>query len=776
MENINLAGRQRMLSQKVTKELLLYLGGDAMAYQQALKTARLFDKVHKDLLAFEMSEKDSVRRAGGHVMVLSQMMSVDNIWGDFSQELFDSTSIQTANSDYVDSILVLSNELLEEMDKAVSIYEDVGKAEFDKLRLLQFLCLFLAALTAVAAFSYLVRQIIRPLDELQAVTDKMSDGDLSQRAEVVSGNIVGKLAKSFNLMAESLNGFYVDLEKKVAERTEALVLQKLELEEKNSLIEADLLAAKQVQSSLLPETLPSIPFIKISAKYIPIDNIGGDYYDVVKIDSQYGFLIADVVGHGVKAAFLTTLIKIAFNLAAASKDTAETLRSMSSFLVKNISSDSFVTAFYGLYDPVTGALVYSSAGHPAPIMYKASKGKFFPLKTAAGMPLGFVECPDYKIVETKLELGDKLFLYTDGIEEALDESGDLMSSKRVLSFVESQSNTLSGESLAGLMVDSGTGGMLEGFDVRDDITLVVIEKVPSELMIKSFVTRELNPSIECEEIYSFLMEAGFAEEGELLRVVLCLDEAFSNAIIHGNLEYPSNIERDEEWEMGKVEKLLNHEFGDRSISFSLSLELDKITITVGDEGPGFDYRRLTSPTADENIMKTGGRGIAIIRQFMDEVTFNDAGNEISMSVSKASLKAQAGLALPFSAEAKDKRVLIIDDNSANIIILKKVLTAEGYNVAESTDPFYGLLLVGEFNPDIVILDLQMPEVSGSDISKRLKSNSATKHIKILVVSAHLPSSLDELHAIRADDYLSKPVAINTLIERVSQMTGVRQKS
>ena len=184
-----------------------------------------------------------------------------------------------------------------------------------------------------------------------------------------------------------------------------------------------------------------------------------------------------------------------------------------------------------------------------------------------------------------------------------------------------------------------------------------------------------------------------------------------------------------------------------------------------DHGKGFNPEKVADPTEGDSILKTSGRGIAIMKDAMDCVTFNKQGNEVTLFITKESLKKTP---LAEQKRGERRRVLIIDDEHNIVSLFKLVLVNSGYEVEESSDPLYGMVLVGEFKPDLLILDLRMPDIDGSEISRKLKESKVTQHIKILIVSGFLPpvSTLSDMHA---DDFLAKPVGLNRLVERVGRL-------
>ncbi|ACO03406.1 MAG TPA: response regulator [Persephonella sp.] len=113
-----------------------------------------------------------------------------------------------------------------------------------------------------------------------------------------------------------------------------------------------------------------------------------------------------------------------------------------------------------------------------------------------------------------------------------------------------------------------------------------------------------------------------------------------------------------------------------------------------------------------------------------------------------------------------KKILIIDDNHQNRLLIKMILQKKGYTVIEAESGEKGLALAFEQNPDLIILDMMMPEVDGWEVMERLKENSKTENIPIIIFSA-----LDDLESIEADGFIPKPVDVNRLIQTVSEVIG-----
>lgn len=122
------------------------------------------------------------------------------------------------------------------------------------------------------------------------------------------------------------------------------------------------------------------------------------------------------------------------------------------------------------------------------------------------------------------------------------------------------------------------------------------------------------------------------DEPDLVRISVALHEALSNAIQHGNLELDSELRQEEEslyYEMAQARKLM-WPYCDRRVHVLASLEIERTKFVIRDDGPGFNHRKVIEPMKDEDVFRIGGRGMLLIRSFMDEVHYNDCGNEITL--------------------------------------------------------------------------------------------------------------------------------------------------
>jgi sigma-B regulation protein RsbU (phosphoserine phosphatase) len=205
--------------------------------------------------------------------------------------------------------------------------------------------------------------------------------------------------------------------------THNLVLRD-ELKQAYKMVEHELKVVADIQRSLLPQVLPTIPNLELAAYYRTSRWAGGDYYDFFPLpDGRWGILIADVSGHGTPAAVMMAIThSLAHSLPGPADPPAALLGYVNRQLSEHytVANEVFVTAFYGIYDPVQRTLTFSCAGHNPPRLKRCGGGSVYALEEVGGPPLGLFEDLTYDQTTLELRPGDVLAFYTDGITEAMD--------------------------------------------------------------------------------------------------------------------------------------------------------------------------------------------------------------------------------------------------------------------------------------------------------------------------------------------------------------------
>ena len=187
-------------------------------------------------------------------------------------------------------------------------------------------------------------------------------------------------------------------------------------------IENELELARQLQFSILPTTIPEVQNARIAVAYRPMTAVAGDFYEFVPIDGkQVGFLVADVTGHGVPAALVASMIKVGMqSVVPCAHDPREVLRGLNRILFRQ-SLNRFASAAYLWLDTENRKAVYSAAGHPPLLCWR--EGKLERIESN-GLLFGVTPDPDYPVRDLPIYSGDRFLLYTDGVIEPENASGD----------------------------------------------------------------------------------------------------------------------------------------------------------------------------------------------------------------------------------------------------------------------------------------------------------------------------------------------------------------
>jgi sigma-B regulation protein RsbU (phosphoserine phosphatase) len=236
-------------------------------------------------------------------------------------------------------------------------------------------------------------------------------------------------------------------------------------------MEEELEVARTIQQNLLPQSLPSTGWFKACGSSVASHQVGGDYFDVLPVsDDCWAVIIADVSGKGVSSALLAALLQGAF--LAASDDAAHlegVLTRINAFLSLRPEAEKYATVFCALIRR-NGEGVYINAGHCAPIV--VGSGSALQTLAPTTFPVGLIEGAEYRVQPFKLEPGDKVVAYTDGVTEAQNSAGEFFGTKRLNEKVKAGANV--GCEALHHSIRAAVADFTEGAPQSDDITLLVL--------------------------------------------------------------------------------------------------------------------------------------------------------------------------------------------------------------------------------------------------------------------------------------------------------------
>lgn len=458
-----------------------------------------------------------------------------------------------------------------------------------------FMQVMIFAALFVMVYILIKRVIINNLRKINGTLSEITGGNLSVTVDVRSN-------AEFSSLSDDINSTVSTLKRYIAEAA--------------ARIDKELEYAKQIQLSALPAEFPENDDYGICARMTAAKEVGGDFYDFYAInDNTVAFLVADVSGKGIPAAmFMMTAKTIIKDLAERGLEVQEILSIANEKLCENNESGMFVTVWMGILDLESGRLSFANAGHNPPLVLR-NNGEFEYLRTRAGFVLAGMEGVNYKSNEILLHEGDRIFLYTDGVTEAIDISETLYGEERLLSFMNKNKAVAAEELLDGLKADIDLfAGDAPQFD---DITMLIFDYLKSDgdsnMYEKTFPAQKRALSRVIGFVEDSLEEHGCPLK-TVTQVCIAIEEVFVNV---ANYAYE-----------GKD--------GTATLSIVFEKQKDMVTFILKDKGVPFNPLEKADPditlSADERDI--GGLGIFMTKKVMDTVSYAYENNENILTMTK----------------------------------------------------------------------------------------------------------------------------------------------
>ena len=394
-------------------------------------------------------------------------------------------------------------------------------------------------------------------------------------------------------------------------------LQKANME--NERIENELNIARKIQMDMVPKTFPPFPErndINIYGTLVPAKLVGGDLYDFFIRDEKLYFCIGDVSGKSVPGALVMAAgYTLYHSLAAHESNPSRIMQALNEALSKDNETNMFVTMFIGVLDLPTGKLRYCNAGHEKPFVI-VQKVRALPVKPH--LPLGVVDDMIYTTQEDILAKGEIVFLYTDGLTEAMNLKHELFGIKRIENVLESfkEQGGIPTEGLINTVSRKVTAFVGDG-EQSDDLTLLAVQYTPQE---KPLVLHEslmlTNKVSEISKLNAFVTSAmtKLALESSLVsKIKLAVEEAVTNCIEYA---YPAGT------------------IGD--VNVDIEADDSKIRFIITDTGFDFDPTKVskvdTTLSVDERPI--GGLGIFLVRNLMDSINYERSNGRNILRIEK----------------------------------------------------------------------------------------------------------------------------------------------
>jgi len=442
-------------------------------------------------------------------------------------------------------------------------------------------------LLVVLAVFLVTSRLTRPLAQLTRATEDMASGNLDIPLPRASGDDeIARLVRSFGTMNRELKTYIADLESATATR---------------SRIEGELAAARDIQMSMLPEggeALVRDAAASLWARVAPARTVGGDLYSYFQRQRQLFLAVGDVSDKGVPAAlFMARAISLIQQIHTPSTPPETAMAELNNALERDNENCMFVTLFLGVLDIDTGELCFASAGHTAPSLLRGSRVDIIEQRT--GPALGLAPDQDYPRNTLQLLNNDRLAIFTDGIDEAFNETGDMFGIDRFNQALQASSDediAAAGDNLfqrirqhAGVQPQS------------DDITLLLLDYTPeSEQRARQDfdLAEQLTARVQAW-MTPILADWGIpaAAAGELKLVA---EEIVTNIQKYAGLDAAGNVE------------------------LLLQRDGDTLTLETTDPGRAFDPlhdAHRSTLGADIETAEIGGLGVHLLTQLTDHQSY-----------------------------------------------------------------------------------------------------------------------------------------------------------
>ena len=462
---------------------------------------------------------------------------------------------------------------------------------FDRLRRAVMAIVIVGLLLMLYMFIRIITSELQPLRRLAKGAETIASGNFdAQLPDLQRVDEIGQLSHSFADMQQSLVKYIEELKETTA---------------KKASIESDLRIASSIQMGMLPEKFPTkadCDDVQIYASLTPAKDVGGDLFDFYFRDEKLFFCIGDVSGKGVPASLFMAVTRAVFRTVSAHESMPDRIIiAMNKTMAGMNKTHMFVTLFVGVLDLPTGRLHYSNAGHDAPLLVGDGVGE---LPCDANIPVGFMPKWKYTLQEAQIFTGTTIFLFTDGLTEAMDVDNAQFQMERIndVALKALSQQQQEPKQLIDQMTDA-VHKFVGDAEQSDDLTMMAIQYIKQQSAVsmrKSIILR--NDRQEVPKLNAFVDEVcesvGF-DEATTIKVKLAIEEAVVNVIDYA---YP----------LGKK--------GDVTVE-AASNEM-RLKFTIIDSGKPFDPTVQTA--VDSSVPaneRHGGQGIHIIRQNMDSINY-----------------------------------------------------------------------------------------------------------------------------------------------------------
>ena len=480
---------------------------------------------------------------------------------------------------------------------------------YDRLRRTVMTIVTVGLLLMLYFFIRIITRELTPLRRLAREAETIASGQFdAQLPELQRIDEIGQLSQSFENMQQSLVKYIDELKVTTAQKAS---------------IDRDIRIASDIQMGMLPEKFPTkadCDDVQIYASLTPAKDVGGDLFDFYFRDEKLFFCIGDVSGKGVPASLFMAVTRAVFRTVSAHESMPDHIvTAMNKTMAGMNKAHMFVTLFVGVLDLPTGRLHYCNAGHDAPLLVGAGVGE---LPCDNNIPVGFMPRWKYTLQEAQIFTGTTIFLFTDGLTEAMDVNKAQFQMDRVndVAIKALSQQQQEPKQLISQMTEA-VHQFVGDAEQSDDLTMMAIQYIREQTdvrMRKSIVLA--NDKSEVPKLNAFVdevcMAVGF-DDSTSKKIKVAIEEAVVNVM---NYAYPPGTKSDITIEAASNDMRLKFTIIDKGIPFDPTVQAAADT---------------TLPAKERRI---GGLGIHIMRQNMDSINYERIDNLNVLTLRKKIVK------------------------------------------------------------------------------------------------------------------------------------------
>lgn len=495
----------------------------------------------------------------------------------YSDSLTKLTYIKYQGKKYVPYVKQLNNGMMLIMCIPKNeIFQEISKLIIQILFLISLFAILIPGLLYLG----LNRYIINPIYKLTNIARKIGKGE-DIEIKIEKPEEFAQLASTFDKMTNDIKQNAIERER----------------------FNSELSIAKQIQESSIPNVFPAFPNnneFDIYASMEPAKEVGGDFYDFYFIDdNNLMFLIADVSGKGIPAALFMMTVKTHINnMSSLGYSPEDLIKAINNKISQNNKQGYFVTMLIVIVNIKTGETSFINCGHNLPLL-KHKNGQYETIKMKANIPVGLFENYDFQIYRTRFLDGDMLYMYTDGVTEALDVNEKMYGEEALVDFLNKNNNVSNIKELI-INVKHELKEYTNSVQQSDDITMIGFNYKPMNIDEKTYFD---DASMDkYNNFYNWVHEIinKWNLHDEIInKIDLCIEEIYIN--------------------------ISSYAYNDKKgfIEVKISKNDDKITFIFTDSGFSYNPLEKQDPdiTLDASQRQLGGLGVYMVKNTVNEIYY-----------------------------------------------------------------------------------------------------------------------------------------------------------